>query len=211
MFDRDLMKRANDRPLQKAPNVLYGVGIDVATGVLADGVVDRLMEGIFVPDTPVRPPVVSVDGFGIVRHGFIGERMESLAAPVWNYLENDFAVSFDGSNDDGLVAFIPTALASDFATNERLVDFNDALEFNGRGIFNSGSDPVAEIPSRAVSNPEGPLHLFGRHAFLGFHHQVSGQEPFGQGQVAVMENGSGSDGEPAISVSAVQLIAGADS
>ena len=41
MFDRDLMKRANDRPLQKAPNVLYGVGIDVATGVLADGVVDR--------------------------------------------------------------------------------------------------------------------------------------------------------------------------
>ena len=62
MLDRNLMKRTDDRSLQETPDVLYGVGIDGATGVLANRVVDSLMAGIFVADARVRLPVVCVDG-----------------------------------------------------------------------------------------------------------------------------------------------------
>ncbi|MCH8286067.1 heavy metal translocating P-type ATPase, partial [candidate division KSB1 bacterium] len=95
--------------------------------------------GIFVSDAPIGSPVVGVDGFGFVGHGFLSEGMESLAAPVWNYFEDNLSVSLNGSHDDSFVALVPTPFTSNFAADERFVDFNDTLEFDGRSILDSGS------------------------------------------------------------------------
>ena len=82
MFDRNLMKRTDDRPLQETPYALDGVSVNVTTDILFDGVVDRLMAGIFVSDAPVRTPVVGVDSFGFVANG-------SQAAAAWEAAKND--------------------------------------------------------------------------------------------------------------------------
>ena len=211
MFDRDLMKRSNDRPLQKTPDVLYGVGVHVPTGILADGMVDRLMDGIFVTDAPVGSPVVSLDGFGIVGDDFISESVEGLTSPVWNNLEDDFTVSLNGSNNDSLVALVPMPFSTDLTANKGLVDFNDALEFDGRRFFDSGSNPVAKIPSRPVGHAKGTLHLFSGDTLLGFHHHVGREKPLGERKMAVMEDGASGHREPEVAVATIELITSADS
>ena len=206
MFDRDLMERADDRSLQETPDVLHGVSVDVATGILSDGMVDCLMDGIFVSDAPVGSPVVGVDGFGIIMDGFIGESVEGLAAPVWDNFEDDFAVALYGSHNDSLVALAPVAFAPDLATDKGLVDFNDALEFDGRSVGDSGPDTMAKIPSRLVRDIERPLQLAGRDSFLGFNHQVDGHEPFVEGQVGVMKHGSSGHGEVVFAILTDELM-----
>ena len=205
------MKRTDNRPLQETPDILYGVGVDVPTGVLTDGVVDCLVDGIFVADAPVWSPVVCVDGFGIIVNGFISETVESLAAPVWNHLEDDFAVPLHGSHDDGFVALVPMPFAPDLAAHKGFVDFNDALEFDGRGFFDSGSDAMTEIPGRPIGHTERTLHLFSGDTFLGFHHHVGREEPLGQGKVAVMEDGASGHRESEVAVATIELVASADS
>mgnify|MGYP001574648071 CR=1 FL=1 len=48
MFDRDMVKRADDRSLQETPYALHGLGMGVATYPFLGLVVDRLMDGIVV-------------------------------------------------------------------------------------------------------------------------------------------------------------------
>lgn len=211
MFDRNLMKRTDNRPLQETPDVLYGVGVDVPTGVFADVVVDRLVERIFVSDALVGPPIVGVDGFGFIGNGFFSEGVESLAAPVWNNLEDDFTVPLNGSHDDGLVALISTAFAPDLTADESLVDFDDALKFDGGRFFDSGSDSVAEIPGRPVGHTEGTLHLFSGDTLLGFHHHVGREEPLRERKVAIVEDGASGHREPEVAVATIELVPGADS
>ena len=205
------MKRADDRPFQETPDVLYGVGVDVPTRILTDGVIDRLVDGIFVSDAPIGSPVVGMDGFGFVGNGFISESMECLAAPVWNDLEDDFAVTLDGSHHDGLIAFIPVPFAPDLAADESFIDLDDALEFDGRGFLDGGSDAVAEIPGRSIGHAKGPFHLFGRDTFFGFHHHVGRKEPLREWKMAVMEDGASGHREPEVAVATIELVTGADS
>ena len=103
------------------------------------------------------------------------------------------------------------AFASNYAADESFVDFNNSLEFDGRGFFNCSPDAVAEIPSCSVGNAEGPLHLFSRDTFLGFHHHAGREEPFGERQMTVVEDGSSGHGEPEVAVATIQLVPGADS
>ena len=61
MINRDLMVGPDDGALQETPNVLDGVGMNLASDIFADAVVDRLMASIMVGDAPIRPPIVGVD------------------------------------------------------------------------------------------------------------------------------------------------------
>ena len=51
--------------------------MNVTIRVLTDGVVNRLMPGVFVSDASVWPPVAGVDGFGIVRDNIVNEVVET--------------------------------------------------------------------------------------------------------------------------------------
>lgn len=181
MLNRNLMVGTDDRPLEKGPNPLDAVSVNVATDILFSRVIDRLVTGVIVANAPVRTPVVGMDGFSIVMDGFTSKGMESLTAPVWNHLEDNLAFPLDGPNDDGLIAFVPMTFAPNFATNKGLVNLYDALEFDGGSIGNCGPDAVAEIPSGFVGDIQRPLQLAGGNAFLSFNHQVSGHEPFVEG------------------------------
>ncbi|KKN75644.1 hypothetical protein LCGC14_0378820 [marine sediment metagenome] len=207
MFDRDLMKRTDDRPLQETPYTLDGVRVNIATDIFFDGVVDRLMPGIFVSNSPVRSPVVGVDSFGFVGNGFLSESVESLASPVWNHLEDNLAFPLDGSNNDGFVALVAMTFAPNFATNKSLVNLYDALEFDGRSVLDSGPDSVGEIPSGLVGNTERPRQLIRGYTLFGFNHQVSGHEPFVKGQVSVMEDCPGSNREVVFAIFTDELVA----
>ena len=172
------MERANDRSLQEAPHTLDGVGVNVATDILADRVVDCLVERIFVTDAPVWSPIVRVNSLGVVGYVRISEGMERLAGPVWDHLKNNLASALDGPNNDGLVALVPMPVASDFTADKGFVDLHNALELDRRSVGNSGADAVAKIPGGFVGDIERPVQLAGGDSLFGFNHQVDGHEPF---------------------------------
>jgi len=195
MFDRDFMIGTDDRALEKAPNVLNGVSVNIAPDVLVNAVVDRLMARVMVSDTPIRTPFVSIDCFGIRSGSVLDELVESLLAPVRDNFETYLAVSLHSTHHDSLVAMIGAALALYLTTNPCLVNLYNPLEGHRIGVLHGLPYPVAEIPSCLVGYPYRALELIGGDTLLGFNHQVHGGKPLPKGKMAVVENSTGSDGE----------------
>ena len=65
MLDADLMVGADDRPLKQAPDVLNGIGVDIAIDPLFGAVVDSLVACIVVGNSLVGGPIVGIDCFGV--------------------------------------------------------------------------------------------------------------------------------------------------
>jgi hypothetical protein len=195
MFDRNLVIGTNDGPLQETPNVLYGVGVNIATDILFDGVVDRLVPCVFVSNAPVRSPVVSIVSLGVIGGCFGNKLVKGLTGPIWGQLENDLPFPLYGSNDYGLVAGEPTPLSVSLTADIGFIEFDDAPELDGRRFVHSGSDTVAEIPSGFVGHVDGTLDLVGGNRLFGLNHQICCQKPLSKGQMGVLEDRPRSDRE----------------
>ena len=78
MLNRNLVVGPDYRALEETPNVLDGVGMNLASDILPDAVIDSLMAGIVISDATIRPPVVGVDRLGIGGGGLVNELVECL-------------------------------------------------------------------------------------------------------------------------------------
>jgi len=184
------MVSACNRTLQEAPDVFYGVGVGIFHNILALSVRDRLMLSVMVPDTPVRGPVVGIDGLSLVLGVLLDEIMQGLSVKAVDNLESGLAATLDDSNDDAFVASVTVADALLSTTYPSFIHLNLAAQFRRVGFGHSVADAVAEIPCGLVRDSDGALDLIGRDAFLGLQHQVDGDEPLGKRKVAVMKDGS---------------------
>ena len=92
-------------------------------------------------------------------------------------------------------------------TDIGFVHFNARKHRTFRGFFHCLSDSVAEIPSGLVANFESALKLIGRHAFFTFRHEVDGEEPLPKGQVGIVEDRPGRDGELIATSQAIKPMA----
>ncbi len=183
------MVGTRNRPLQEAPDVLDGVGVNVATDPFLDVVVDCFMGGVFVGNAKICGPGVGYDPFGLRVSVFANEGMEGLSSHVAHNHHTRIASPLDGASDDGLTSTHP--LPAMFpASNPGFVHLNGAREGCGIRLTHGGPNPMAQVPRRLVRNVKGSLHLVGRDTLLGLDHQVRGYEPLLEGQVGVVENGS---------------------
>jgi len=121
--------------LQERPEVLHGVGVDVAVGVL-DGVID---DGVLIVgfQTVVGEQFIGEDrgsGFNVITDVFL----KFLLAPVVNYEGAHVAAALDHSKDDGFIlAARPRDLlgafgrvhVARFAADEGFVYFDFTAEF----------------------------------------------------------------------------------
>ena len=160
--------------------------MNVATDILLNAMVDRLVAGILVTDAVVGCPIIGEISLGFIGGGFPDEGVQCCSVSGVNDLQRDLSIPLDGSDYNGLVAFVAMPLTDSLAANKGFVDFNDSLEFDRKGILHRPSDTVAEIPGGLVGHTKGSLELIGRNTFLGFNHQVCGQEPFAEGKMGVM-------------------------
>ena len=60
MFDTEFMIRADDRPLEKRPDALYGIGVDITPNPFLSTMVDSFMSGIMVSDSIVSRPIIGI-------------------------------------------------------------------------------------------------------------------------------------------------------
>ena len=188
MLCAEFMVVARYRPFQEAPDVLNGVGMGIFHNIFTLAVRDRLMLSVMVPDTPVRGPVVGVDGLGFVIGGLLNEIVQGLSNEAVDNLESGLAATLDGSNNDAFVAPVTVADALLSTTYPSFIHLNLAAQFRRIGFGHGIADAVAEIPRGLVRDPDGSLDLVGRDAFLRLNHQVDGEKPFPQRKMAIMED-----------------------
>ena len=123
--------------------------------------------------------------------------------------EAQIAIPLANANDDFFV-FKACACSAPFvfAANVGFVHFDRAVQHGLVNFVHGRSDAMAEVPGRLVADSERPLHLAGRHAFLGFAEQADGDKPLFQRQMGVVKNRSGGYGELIEAGRALELIAG---
>ena len=195
MLRADFMVSSCNGTLKKAPDVLNGVGVGVLDDILFLAMGDCLVLSVMVPDTPVRGPVVGIDGLSLVLGVLLDEIMQGLSVKAVDNLESGLAATLDDSNDDAFVASVTVADALLSTTYPSFIHLNLAAQFRRVGFGHSVADAVAEIPCGLVRDSDGALDLIGRDAFLGLQHQVDSNEPLGERKVAVMEDGACRHGE----------------
>ena len=188
MLCAKFMVSTRNRTLQEAPDILYGVGVGILDDVFTLAVRDRLMLSVMVPDTPVRGPIVGVDGLGFVLGVLLDEIMQGLSIEAVDDLETGLAAALDDSNNDALVAPVAVADTLFSTTYPSFIHLNLAAQLGRIGLGHGIADAVAEIPGGLVRDSDGSLDLVGRDAFLRLNHQIDCEEPLPKRKVAVVED-----------------------
>lgn len=207
MLGAQLVVRPDDRPIQQTPDRFDGIGMNLAPDVLAVGVGDHFVS---LADPVVRLVLVGVeDGFLIdvgvdeVGHDLVGNvRLRACG-------ESHLATTFDDAHYGSLVLGVTATLAADGPTDVELVGFDHAGELGSVGVH-SGTNPVAQIPTRLSGDTEGAGELVSAHTFLGFDQQEGGEEPFPEGKLGILQDGSDPDRELIVTPVALEQLAGLD-
>lgn len=67
---------------------------------------------------------------------------------------------------------------------------------------------MTEVPGRLIRDADRPTQLVGGHALFGFDHQEHGHEPFPQGKLGILQDGSDSYAELVGAFLTLVLMAG---
>ena len=133
--------------------------------------------------------------------------MERSLFSVGYALQLYATIPLDGPGNPSFVSLVGSPPTPSFAANKGFIHFDNSQE--GRAvegvIAHRFTDAVTEIPSRLVGHFDGPLELKGGYALLGFTHQVNGDKPLPEGQMGIVHNSSGGDGELIAASVAVEL------
>lgn len=207
MLGGQLVVRPDDRPIQQRPDRFDGVGVNLAPDVLAVAVRDDLVS---LADPVVGLVLVGVEdrflvnvGVDEVGHDLVGNvRLRASGEP-------HLTASFDDSHYGGLVLGVTGAFTADGSADVELVGFDHTGEFGGVGVH-SGTNPVAQVPTRLGGDPEGAGELVGAHTLLGFDQKEGGEEPFPERKLGVLEDGSDPDGELILTTVALEELASLD-
>ncbi len=197
MLRTDLVKRSDNRPLEERPHALDTVGVDIAHDPFLFGVIDGFMARVVIRDPQIRLEFVGVDRFGLVFDRAVDEVVQGVTPNVRDALKADLSTALDRASNPSLVFAGTPACTLRLPSHKGFVHFHDPEQRRAvkRVVTHGLADTVAQVPRRPVGGPECPLHLVGRHAFLGFTHQVDRREPLTQGKVGVLHDGSGHDTE----------------
>ena len=195
MLDRDLVIGTDDGSLQKAPDALLRVGVNIAANPFLKAVVDGLMARVRVGDALAGCPLVNVVGFGIICRVCLNEAVERLTISRVDDAEDDLLASLCRAYHDGLVPLVATPLTPGLAANIGLVDFNNPAQVHRVCALHCCSDAMAEIPRSLVGDIKRSFELEGRNTFARLHHEVDSHQPLLQWKVAVVKHGARREGE----------------
>src|SRR5437773_11540149 len=190
MLDAHLMIRADNGSLQKAPNALDTVSMNVADNPFLLRVINPLVLRVGILNSPIRGHFVSVDRFRVWRGVIVDKLVKHSLSGVRDNLEANLAFALDGSDSDSFVAFVAASHSAHLPADISFIDFHNAPQKLAVNLAHGSADAVAEITSRLVSNAECSLDLQGRHAFLRFRHEVNGNKPLRERKVCIVKDGS---------------------
>src|SRR5205823_2229953 len=176
MLDAHLMIRADNGSLQKAPNALDTVSMNVADNPFLLRVINPLMLRVGILNSPIRGHFVCVDRFRIWRGVIVDKLVKHGLSGVRNNLKANLAFALDGSDSDSFVPFVAASHSTHLPADVGFVYFDHSAQKLAVNLAHGSADSVTEIPSRLVRHVKRALDLQRRHALFGFSHQVDRKE-----------------------------------
>ena len=182
--------------LHQAPEVFHSIRMNIAANVLYGVIHDRVL--IFAIQPVVRLQRVaeqrraSLDVLANLAVKFMlaairyGERANVAAA--LHHAESDGLILAARSRDDFRAAL--GVHVARLSADERFVHLNFTREFRSSLVLHRLTDTMIQKPSCRIAASEIALHLLCRNAFLGVCGDRHGQEPLGQGKMALIEYGA---------------------
>ena len=208
----DLVPCSDDGALEKAPDALHAVRVDVSDHPLLFGALDRLMARVVVGDPEVGLKLVGVNGLGVGPRVPGDERVERGPLDVGDGLDTHLAATLDGSGDPRLADAVSGTCPAPLAADQRLIHLDNTKQGRpAREISPHGRpDTMAQVPRGLVGDADGPLDLVRADALLRLANQVDRHEPLPERKVRVVEDGPRGDAEAVAAPVAIELVAGAD-
>src|SRR5271156_941286 len=191
MLCGDFMVRANNRTLEQGPRVFDSIRVYVAANVFFLPMVNRFVRRVGVLNSEVGGMAVSHQMLGIRRSCFLDPLAHDLLTRILAALFHfhaDRSPAFDSTKYHPLVFEVSTVLKVALAANPSLIQFYGTAQRAGIRFGHCLADAMAKIPCRLVGHFERALELVGRHAFLGFAHQIGSEKPLPKWQVRIMED-----------------------
>ena len=203
----DLVECSDDASLEQGPDAFDAIGMNVTHSPFLSRVVNSFVSGVLGCNAQVRSKFVCVNGFRFVFDCPSNEVMQCLAFGVGDTLQANAAISLNSTSNPSLVALVGSSFALSPTANQGFVYLNDSQEgWPIKGVVaHCLTDAMAEIPSSLVGYAQCPLELKRAYALLGFAHQVNGDKPLAEGQMGIVHDGSGCDGELIAASIAVEL------
>ncbi len=196
MLCAELMIRPDNRPFEKAPDVLDAVGVELSAHPFFLRMVDGLVVGVEVGDSLVADPLVRDDHLGLRVRMLLDELVQGLSVSSLDYLQANLSPTLDSSNDHSFASSAPTRFPRFvLSPDPGFIYFYGPAQFMPPHLAHCLADSVAEIPGGLVGDRQGPFHLVCGHSFLGFDHQIHGGKPLPKGKVSIMEDRPASGGE----------------
>src|ERR1017187_1175454 len=204
MLRRDFMPRSNDAALEQAKRGLDAVRGNVSVNVDLRAMVDRLVSCW----ADSRFPHSARIGSPVIRHNHVHVTADVLAdvlrqrprLRILSMEEPEFPAALLDADNWNLFALTvrdaPCAVRIPLTTADpSFVHFNCAIQRLRVDFFHCGPDAMAQIPRGFVASADHALDLVRRDAFAGLAHEVGGSEPSRQGELSILEDGSGQNGE----------------
>jgi hypothetical protein len=180
--------------LQKAPEVLHAVGVDVLAYVLFS-VVDDLMYELLIK-APICHEFVSenVRAGGHVR---VNLAMQCFLITVFDHGSLNFAAALEHSHHDGLTVWASSlnflspfcgVHVSRLASDEAFVDFNFSIEQPAALRLKAKADAREHEPCSLLTNPQIACNLVAADSVLAIREQPNSREPFIKAERGILEN-----------------------
>src|SRR5271165_3188314 len=205
MLFANTMPRTHDAPLKQRERGLYRIGRNYKAMLVSDMLLRRMVHGFvflfqFAESLRVGGQFVGHDDINIAADIFFDVLRESSALSVLSMKESEIAAPLANTNDDFfLVALTAPALPVTVLLSAYVgfVHLDRAIELSAVGLSrcHSSTNPMAEIPCRAIVDSQHPLHLVCRHSLARLANQERRKEPLNQRQMGVVKHCVSSHGE----------------
>jgi len=209
MLGTESVPSPHDAALEKRERGFDGVRVNVAHDVHARTMINfSVARSLSFPHGGiVRGCVIGENHFhvlGDVLADVLGERS---GLGVTGMEEAQIAVALaDANHHFFIVVLCDVTLAAHLAANIGNVHLYFPVQHRLIGLRHGVPDAMTEIPRRFVAHSDCALNLAGRHSLFCFAKQMRRQEPLGEWEMGVIENGIGRDGKLVITILAVEQL-----
>jgi hypothetical protein len=210
MLRAEFMPTAAQTALEQGEGVFNGVCVNVSAHILFFRVPDELV--LVLKTHPLRHSLVGIQFIGeenihIFSHIFLEKLFENAPGDFLGVKQPKFTIALPNSDDWTLSGAAPAMLKSvSLSADIGFVHLDLPVEHRLVALGHGRTDAMAQVPSGFVAHSERPLNLTCGYALLCFTEQERRSKPLFKGQVRVIENRSGCNGELVVTVFAVEKL-----
>lgn len=209
MLGAQFVPATTQTTLEQRESILDRVGVDISAHVIADSMLHGFMLETHSPcDARIHISFIGEQYFDILPEILAQEFLNRLGRDVLGVEQPKLAIALTDADYWTLFGAASTPIQSTTrAADVGFIHFDFPVEHWSLGLDHCSTDAVAQVPSRFVaSDSERALNLASGYALLGLAEKHGSHEPFGEREMAIIEDRASGDSELVIAIFAVEQL-----